>query len=167
MNTRSRIPSCSTSVVTPADGVGNSLRASSPIWESEASRARRREWAGPHAFASPLARLLFTLSPSGELARRLNWWMGDQPRSFRREDSYFFPSCLFIFLFHCPVWFLHAFGKEYLAILRSLGGFNGRSMCRAENSFWSIGRKSAKIIAALSRCNIDSKLDSRRQIAYN
>ena len=48
------------------DGVGNSLRASSPIWESEASRARTRERAGP-----PLSRLLFTISLNGELARRL------------------------------------------------------------------------------------------------
>ena len=56
------------------DGVGNSLRASSPIWESEASRARTRARAGP---PSPLARLLFTISPNGELARRLGWKLVD------------------------------------------------------------------------------------------
>ena len=56
------------------DGVGNSLRASSPIWESDASRARTRARAGP---PSPLARLLFTISPNGELARRLGWKLVD------------------------------------------------------------------------------------------
>ena len=61
--------------------VVNSLRASSPIWESEASRARtckraaKPRGAAPPAVASPLAclsRVYFSrYPPNGELARRL------------------------------------------------------------------------------------------------
>ena len=50
-----------------------SLRASSPIWASEASRARTRERGAPRGFAARsrvLARLV-SLAQIGELARRL------------------------------------------------------------------------------------------------
>ena len=54
----------------------SSLRASSPIWASEVSRGKTREReAKPRGAAPrsrvPLACLLFTTSPNGELARRL------------------------------------------------------------------------------------------------
>ena len=58
----------------------SSLRASSPIWASEVSSGRTRERAAkPRGTAPrfrvcsrvPLACLLFTISPNGELARRL------------------------------------------------------------------------------------------------
>ena len=53
----------------------SSLWATSPIWASEASRARRRERAAKPRVASPLAclsRVYFSrYPPNGELARRL------------------------------------------------------------------------------------------------
>ena len=58
-----------------------SLRASSPIWASEANRARTRERAGKPrgAVASPLAclsRVYFSrYPPNGELARRLDQYL--------------------------------------------------------------------------------------------
>ena len=79
-----------------------SLRASSPIWASEASRARTRERAAkqPPAVASLLAclsRVYFSrYPPNGELARRLifslsfHFWRGQNRKSrssvFRCSD---------------------------------------------------------------------------------
>ena len=49
------------------------LRAISPVWASEASRARTRERQSFRVSSPvPLTRLLFTISPNGEFAHRLS-----------------------------------------------------------------------------------------------